>query len=414
MMDDFRNQAENVTGVMEVSNQGPAVKRGELMDVLIYLAEHKYFILKVAGAAIIAGVMASFLLPVRYTASVRILTPQQVQSSAALLLMNPASGGSSLSALSTMPGGSFTLKNPNDIYVGLLQCRRIGDGVIRQFDLMKVYHSRDMTAARKKLAARTTVTAEKSGLIAVTVVDSDKVRSANLANSYIDQLRILTKDMAVTDASERRLFYEDQLSHAKDALVNAEFQFRQIQAKHGVIQLNAQAESVIGSLAAIQARVDAKQVELEALKSYSTESNPSVQLAETELAALRAQAQQLEEKNGATSSNGLGLQDVAGAGLDYLTAEHEFMYRQALFDLLLKQYDAAKLDEAKEGAIIQVVEPGIPPDRKSFPNRGVVVLIFFFVGLASGCAYAIVARSAEKNPALLLPLKDLGAALKAK
>jgi hypothetical protein len=130
------------------------------------------------------------------------------------------------------------------------------------------------------------------------------------------------------------------------------------------------------------------------------------------LATLQAEASKLEQKSGASSSDGLGLQDVAGAGLDYLRAEHEFLYRQTLFDMLLKQYDAAKLDEAKQGTVIQVVEPGIPPDRKSFPKRSIVVLVFLIVGFLSACLYVLGRNTIDSNPTLLQPLRDIAAALR--
>jgi capsule polysaccharide export protein KpsE/RkpR len=204
------------------------------------------------------------------------------------------------------------------------------------------------------------------------------------------------------------------LNRAKDDLVNAEFAFRNIQEKRGVVQPDVQARAVIGSLAALHAQIDARQVELEVLRSYSTDSNPNVQMTQTQLATLRAQAKKLEEKNDPSSIGGLGLQGVAGASLDYLRAEHELLYRQALFDILIKQYDAAKLDEAKQGAIIQVVESGIPPDRRSFPKRTWVMVFFVFLGLAGGSVLALAREAVERDPLLLQPIRELGAALRKK
>ena len=386
---------------------------GGILWGLICLARRKWLVLKATVIMTVVGLVLCFVLPVRYTASVKIMTPQQVQSSAQLLMMN-ALGGAGLSALASAGGGSLLLKNPNDTYVGLLESRTIADAIIQQFSLAKLYRSKDMTEARKKLASRTSVASDKSGLLVVSVTDADKWRAANMANAYIDQLRLLTKNLAVTEASQRRAFYEDQLTRAKDDLVNAEYAFRGIQQKHGVVQPDAQVRAVIGTLAALHAQIDAKQVELEALRSYSTESNPNVQIIQTQLATLRAQAQKLEVKSGPTPIGGLGLQDVAGAGMEYLRAQHEVLYRQALFDILIKQYDAAKLDEAKQGAIIQVVEPGIPPDRRSFPKRTWVVVFFSLLGLAGGCVLALVYEAVEKDPSLLQPIRDLGSALRGK
>ena len=272
------------------------------------------------------------------------------------------------------------MKNPNDIYVGLLTSRPIADALIQKFNLMTVYNARDMTQARKELADYTEVTAEKNGFITISVTDKDKKRVAEMANAYTDQLRVLTQTLAVTEASQRRLFYEEQLKQAKDALVAAELTFQLVQQQKGLVQLDAQAKAMIEGIGALRAQVAAKQVEVQALRSYSTERNPDVQLGERELTSLQAEEGRLEQANHSPGIAGLGLGNVPAAGLEYLRAAHELAYRQALFDMLMKQYDAARLDEAKQAAIIQVVEPAIEPDRKSSPKRPLIVLL---VALAS-------------------------------
>jgi uncharacterized protein involved in exopolysaccharide biosynthesis len=357
-----------------------------LIDVLTQLAYRKWLIAKVTGIAVLAGVVLSLVLPVRYTATTKIMPPQQTQSSASMMMMNQltAAGGGSLAALA----GGGLLKNPNDIYIGLLTSRPIADAIIQKFSLATVYHTKDMTAARNELAGNTVVTSEKNGFISVSVTDKDKKRVAEMANAYTDELRILTKTLAVTEASQRRVFYEEQLKQAREALVAAELAFQQVQQQKGLVQLDAQAKAMIESLAVLRAQVAAKQVEVQALRSYSTEQNPDVQLAERELTSLQAEESSLEQSNHAPGIAGLGLGNVPAAGLEYLRAAHELQYQQALFDMLMKQYDAAKLDESKDAAIIQVVEPAIEPDQKSSPHRARLVLIFTFIGFLAGCLMA--------------------------
>jgi tyrosine-protein kinase Etk/Wzc len=359
-----------------------------LIDVLTQLAYRKWLIAKVTGIAVLAGVVLALVQPVLYTAATKIMPPQQTQSTASMMMMNQlaGAGGGSLAALA---GGGLGLKSPNDIYIGLLTSRPIADAIIQKFDLAKVYHARDMTAARKNLAGCTKVTSEKEGFIAVSVTDKDKKRVAEMANAYTDELRILTKTLAVTEASQRRVFYEEQLKQAKDALLAAELSFQQVQQQKGLVQLDAQAKAMIESLTALRAQVAAKQVEVQALRSYSTEQNPDVQLAERELTSLQAEEARLEQSNHSPGIAGLGLGNVSAAGLEYLRAAHELAYRQALFDMLMKQYDAARLDESKDAAIIQVVEPAIEPDHKSSPKRALIVLVSTFLGFFAGCILAL-------------------------
>ena len=188
------------------------------------------------------------------------------------------------------------------------------------------------------------------------------------------------------------LFFEVQLKTAKEDLASAEVNFQKIQQDQGLLRLDAQSGVIIGRLANISSEITARQVELATLKSYSTENNPDVQLLEHELSALQAEAGRLERHNGPSTFSNLGLKDVPKAGEDYIRAQREVLYHQAFFDLLLKQYEAARLDEAKEGAVIQVVEPAIEPDRKSAPSRAVILLIFTIAGMFFGCLSAYYLR----------------------
>jgi tyrosine-protein kinase Etk/Wzc len=383
-----------------------------LIDILTQLAYRKWFIAKVTGIAVLAGLVFALVQPVRYTATTKIMPPQQTQSTASMMMMNQltGAGGGSLAALA----GGGLLKNPNDIYIGLLTSRPIADAIIQKFDLAKEYHAKDMTAARQGLAGNTVVTSEKHGFIAVSVTDGDKKRVSDMANAYTDELRILTKTLAVTEASQRRLFYEEQLKQAKEALVAAELAFQQVQQQKGLVQLDAQARAMIESLAVLRAQVAAKQVEVQALRSYSTEQNPDVQLAERQLTSLQAEESRLEQNNHSPGIAGLGLGNVPAAGLEYLRAAHELAYRQALFDMLLKQYDAARLDEAKEAAIIQVVEPAIEPDHKSSPKRTLIVLLFTVVGFFIGCLAALLAwgkQIVSSKPNILVQMLELKKAI---
>lgn len=350
-----------------------------VMDVLTQLARRKQLMAQGAAVGMLGGVLLSVLLPVRYTAVTTLMPPHETPS-AASMLMNQLTG-SGASPLAALASGGMGLKNPNDIYMGLLNSRPIADAIIRQFGLASLYRAKDMTAARQKLANRTVVASEKNGFLTVSVTDKDKQRAAAMANAYTEQLRVLTKSLAVTEAAQRRLFYEEQLKQARESLVDAEVSFEQVQQSKGLVQLDAQAKTMIEGLALLRAQVEAKEVEVQGLRSYSTEHNPDLELAERELSSLRAEAARLERRNHSSGFSAWGLGDVPGAGMEYLRAEHEVKYRQTMFDLLIKQYDAARLDEAKDAAIIQVVEAAIAPDRKSSPNRALIVLLFTVAGL---------------------------------
>jgi tyrosine-protein kinase Etk/Wzc len=383
-----------------------------ILEVLTELAQRRALIAKITGGATVIGITLSLVLPVRYKATTRILPPQQTQSAASLFMSQIA--GSGANPLATMAGAGLGLKSPSDLYVGMLQSQTVADALIHQFDLTRVYRSRDRTQAREQLAQNTMMLTEKSGLISIEVTDRDRNRAAALANSYAVELRTLTQSLAVSEASERRLFYEDQLKQAKEALVAAEIGFQQVQQQKGLVALDAQAKVMIESVAMLRAQAAAKQVEVQALRSYSTEQNPDVQLAEQELSTLQGEAARVEQRSGSQERGSLGLEDVPSAGLEYLRAQHELVYRQALYDLLIKQLDAARLDESKEAAIIQVVDPATVPDRKSVPHRGLIILLSALLGIFSGVFYLLAAMALERarqNPEVAVQLRMLRAAV---
>jgi tyrosine-protein kinase Etk/Wzc len=399
-----------------LSEDFSAIRKVSIIEVLTQLARRKLFIAKVTGAAVLAGGILSFLLPVRYTAITTIMPPQQTPSSAALLMNQLTSSGTGALAAATGMGLGIRTA-PNDIYLGLLKSRPIADAIIQKFNLVVVYRSRDMTAARKKLENNTQIGTENSGFISVSVTDRDRNRSADLANCYTEQLRVLTKTLAVTEASQRRLFYESQLKEAKEALVAAEMNFQQIQQNKGMVQLDAQAKAMIEGLAALRAKAAAQEVEVQALRSYSTDRNPDVQMAERELSSLRTEIAHMEQSSHSSGFTDLGMKDVPGAALGYLTAQHEVLYRQTLFDLLIKQYDAAKLDEAKEAAVIQVVEPAIPPDHKSSPKRMLILLLTTIGGFFASCFLAMIQwwkELSDSEPEFSRQLRELKSALSLK
>ncbi len=388
-----------------------------LIDGLAQLVRYRRLVAILTGLFFLLGILYCLTLPTLYTSTTKIMTPQQTQSSAALLMSQLTnSGAGSLAAAAA--GGGLGLKNPNDQYIGLLGSRPVADALIQQFGLAGEYRSKDMAAARKTLAANTQLTTEKSGFLAVAVTDRDQQRAAQIANAYTEQLRIVTKNLAVTEASQRRLFYEEQLRQAKEALVTAELAFQQVQQEKGLVQLDAQARAIIEGLAALRERVAIKQVEVQGLRSYSTEQNPNLELAESQLASLQAEQAHLEQRSQTPGIASLGLGNVPSAGLEYLRAQHELQYRQALYDMLLKQYDAAKLDEAKDAAIIQVVEPAIAPTQKSSPHRLLILISFAIGGFLASCAFVRilwwknVLKSTPRIAKALQNLKSVRASVK--
>jgi uncharacterized protein involved in exopolysaccharide biosynthesis len=279
--------------------------------------------------------------------------------------------------------------------MGLLRSRPVADGLIDQFHLEEVYRAKDRTDARDELAGRTVILSEPSTLISISVTDGDSRRAAELANAYTEQLRQLTGTISMGEAARRRLFFEDQIARQKEALLAAELAFEQVQQGKGLVQLDAQAKALIGGLAILRSQIAGKQVELQRLLSYSTEHNPEVQLTERELSALQGEATQMEQDGPSAGYGEVVLKDVPKMGGAFIQAQRELQYQQALFDILLRQYEAAKLDEARESSVIQVVQPAVKPDRRSSPHRLAILAISLFAGWFLGCVGVLLRHRME-------------------
>jgi tyrosine-protein kinase Etk/Wzc len=365
-----------------------------ILDLMVILAERRKLVGYVTAAFSILAILLSLILPKRYTATVTLLPPQQNSSLSGAL----ATQLGSLGGAAALAGSSLGLKNPNEMYVGMLKSRTVEDAMVQHFGLMAEYHSRYLSDARRAFEKEATIDGSgKDGLIRIAVEDGDPRRAADLANGYVDQFRSLSKHLAITEASQRRLFFEQQLEEAKDNLANAEEEMKKTEQKTGMIQLDSQARALIESAASLRAQIATKEVQIESLRTFATSENAQLIQAQQELDGLQAQ---LAKLGGMTTGSDIGLipgrGQVSEAGLEYVRRLRDVKYYETIFDILARQFEAAKLDEAKQGTLIQVVDPAIPPDRRSSPKRALIVIGATALGFMLGCISALLQSAAQR------------------
>jgi uncharacterized protein involved in exopolysaccharide biosynthesis len=372
---------------------GDAQDEITLFDLLLVVAERWRTVLVVTAACAIVALIVSLLLPRSYTATVVLLPPQQNSSLGTAI----ASQLGNLGPMAALAGGSLGIKSPNDMYVSMMKSETVEDSMIRDYELQREYRKRLMSDARKAFERHATVDGSgKDGLIRISVEDHDPGRAAQLANGYVQHFQGLSQTLAITEASQRRLFFEKQLEQAKDNLANAEEALKQTEQTTGLIQLDSQARALIESAANLRAQVAAKEVQIQAMQTYATGENAQLVEAQQELESLRAQLAKLGGSEDTANSLIVPKGKVPEAGLEYVRKLRDVKYYETIFDILARQFEIAKLDEAKEGALVQVVDPAIPPDRKSFPKRGLIVLIATVVGFLLGILIAIVQAGWER------------------
>jgi uncharacterized protein involved in exopolysaccharide biosynthesis len=328
-----------------------------------------------------AGILAlaiSFLVPPTYTAKTQFLPPQQQQSAAASML-------ASLGSLGGLAGAATGLKNPADQYLAYMKSNAVKDALIDRFKLMDRYEAKLRTDARMALDGAARIASGKDGLISVEFDDKDPQFAADVANAYVEELRNVLGRLAVTEAQQRRLFFEKQLTQAKDKLTAAEQSLKSTGISDSVLKSNP--ASAVAGIAALKAQVTAQEVKIGAMRGYLAESAPDFKQALTELANLRAQLAK-QDKDDAAS-------DKAGQG-DYIGRYRDFKYHETLFELFAKQYELARVDEAREGAVIQVLDAAQPPERKAKPKKALIAII---ATLAAGFALLlfVFVRQALRN-----------------
>jgi tyrosine-protein kinase Etk/Wzc len=377
---------------MEESDNSQRQVDVSVLDFLIIILKHKRLVWGITLSAAAMTVLISLLMTPMYRAETKILPPQQNTSGIATELLSQFSGGGL-----GLVGGALGLKNPNDIYVGMLKSRTISDRIIDRFKLMEIYDARYMTDARKELDGLLDVQSDKEGIITVSVEDEDPARAAAMANAFVGELRDLTQNLAVTEASQRRLFFEEQLKKAKGDLIRAEDAMKGFQEKTGAIQIDEQAKAVIDAIAQLRAQIAEKEVELKVMRTYATSANPDLQMTEEALAGMKQQLQRMERGGEKNPDPLVPTGRMPAVGTDYLRKLREVKYYETLFALMAKQYEIAKVDEARNATVIQVLDRAVPPEKKARPKRALMAVVATFTGFFFAVFAAFFAEFVERS-----------------
>lgn len=364
-----------------------------LLDLLIVLARNKTIVIGMPIAAGAVAMAISLMMVPVFTSTAKIMPPQQQGSGLASTMLGQLGG------LASAAGSIAGLKNPNDLYVGMLESRTVADNLISRFHLKERYESKTMDEARSALDGATDINnGKKDGMISISVSDEDPKFAAELTNAYVDELTKLTQNMAVSDASVRRLFFEKQLKDAKDQLADAEVALRRTQEKTGMIQPEGQVQAIISSIAQLKATIASKEVELKAMRTFATAQNPELLRTQEELHALKAQLDKLE-KNQPTKEGDFMVSSgkLPEVGVEYVRSLREVKYHEALFEMLAKQYELARIDEAKDSSVIQLLDKAIPAERKSKPKRALITMAGFAAGGVLGMLLAFLREAYTRS-----------------
>ncbi len=381
------NKLEQTTEPPLDLTPSPGPESIDVLDMLLALGRRKRLIGMTTLAALVVGAVVSLLLKPHFTATAIILPPQQQQSSAASLL-------GQLGSLASLGGSSsgLSLKTPADMYVGILQSRTIADKIIRELKLQAVYKRKNMQDTRVSLKSHTEIEVGKDSLIHISITDQDPNRASDIANAYVSALYGLNSVLAITEAAQRRVFFDQRLDGEKKALTAAEEDLRATQQRTGLIQVSGQAQLIISTIAQLRAEIASREVQMQSERTFATEQNPDITRIQEEISTMRSQLAKLEndqERKYRPGNIAVPAGRVPEESLEYARKLREVKYHETLFDLLSRQYEAARIDEAKSAPIIQVIDHAIPPDKKSGPHGSLITPACGLAGFVAAILYVL-------------------------
>lgn len=301
-----------------------------LMDLLLVIAKHNRFIIKLTLVAAVLAVIYVLLQPNIYTAKTVVMPPQQPSSSASALL-------GQLGGLAGMAGGALGVKNPGDLYIGMLKSHVIEDALIKRFKLMELYKAKTMEPVRAALEGSTVITAGKDGFITVEYSDKDPKLAASIANAYVEELDSLVRAQAAREALGRKQFYEKQLGDVRVGLGRAELEMKGFQEQNRVFQLGSGGGIALGA------------------------------------------------------SGG-----IPKAELEYVRIARDVKYNEMLLAAMAQQVTSASIDAAKNLPTVQVLDRASPPEKKSKPKRALIVLLATMLAFFIGIIWAFVREAGER------------------
>jgi len=365
--------------VRPVADEDSAV---DLVALFQTLGRKKETILGVSLAVFAMATAVAFLLPPRYT-SVASFVPPNLSTNSTV---------SALAGLSALGAGDLLggVKNPGDLYAGIIRSRSVESELVKEFNLMHVYRVKKESQAEKVLDSSTAIVVDpKSSIVTVGVTDKSVGLAHDLAAAFMDALRETNGRLALGQSSQRRLFFGQQLAKEKDDLEDAEVELKKTEEKSGLIAPAGQTESEIKTIADTQAQISAREVQLAAMSESGTDQNSSIIRLKSEIANLQGQLARLQNGSGRVLSAAIPTSKAPELLLEYVRKEREVKYHEALFDMLSKQYEAARLDEAHDAPVLQVLDPASYPDTKSSPKRLYIMLGGCAFGFFAGCAWVL-------------------------
>lgn len=374
-----------------------------LLDYLIVLAKRKKLILSITLSVAVITFFLTIFKTTFYQAQISILPPEQQDTRLANQFMRE---------FGVFPSTGNNVIGKQEILVAIIKSRTFTDRIIERFQLKGSYGAEDMEEARTRFSEHINIEPDftnksplgfrggQSPLMKIFVRDQSSERAGNIANAMVEELQRFVNNIAISEASQRRLFFEEQLKQVKEALMKSEEDIKMFQQKTGLLQVESQTAMAIEKIAALQAQITSKEVELQVMKSYSTAGNPDYQRVEDTINVLKKELAKLEANQSSGKNPFILSGTIPALGLDYKRKFRELKFNETLYEIMAKQYEAAKIDESKDAVLIQIIDKAIPPEKETTVRKfgRKKALIATFSAFLFSCLLALFMEYREKAP----------------
>ena len=400
--------------VSDEAGEGAARKRSTV--VLRFLWNRRRLILRSAIIGLALSTAAAFMIPKQFESTTRLMPPDQANSSMAMLAA--AANGPAGANLGAVAGNLLGMKSSGALFIGILQSRTVQDDLVNKFDLRKTYGVRLLADARKNLGTNTEISEDrKSGIITIQVTDENPQRVAAMAQEYVEELNRVVTRLNTSSAHRERMFLEERLAQVKQDLESAEKRFSEYASKNAAIDIEAQGKAMIGAAAALEGQLIAAQTDLQSMKQIYTESNVRVRATQARVDELQRQLQKLGGKFDGATEAGSGnekslypsLRQLPLLGVSYADLYRTTKVQEAIFETLTREYELAKVQEAKETPSVKMIDPPDVPERKSFPPRFEIIALGTMLATSIAILWTFANTTWEKtdpqDPQKLLALE---------
>ncbi|MGZ4730735.1 MAG: GumC family protein [Terriglobales bacterium] len=398
------------------------MRAASLVDSLRRLWSDRRFIAKAGVAGALVGLVVAFAIPSRYDSTTRLMPPDSQSGGSAALAMLTAKGGEGVGALAS---NFLDFKGTGPLFIGVLQSRTVQDRLVQRFDLHRVYRVKLQNDAREELAQNTSISEDrKSGVISLTVTDKSPERSAAMAQAYVEELDKLTAELNTSAAHRERVFLEDRLKNVKSELDSASKELSEFSSKNRTLDISEQGKAMVSAAASLEGELMATEAQLGELKQIYTDSNFRVRSLQGRAAELRRQLGKMvgntvSEETGPGPGQDTGsspnkdlmvsIRNLPQLGLTYYDLFRRIKIQEAVFETLTKQYELAKVEEAKEIPVVRVLDPANVPERKSRPHRFTIILAGAMLGSVFCSVYLLASMRWQaletENPTRVLALE---------